>query len=358
MIWTLAIVGIFVTALFVVDQLIAAPKYSDDNSNHFDGSKFINPNDDDTHHYGEVLKWWFSGNDKGPWKKLTLEDVPQSTPITSSLNHDECHITFVNHCTFLIQLDGLNILTDPIWSDRASPYSWIGPKRMRPPGIAFEELPKIDAVLISHNHYDHLDITTVKRLHERYNPQFVVPLGVEKYLQNHGIVNIAHLDWWDEFNLFNQLNITAVPAQHFSGRGLFDRNRTLWCGYVLQGSPGNIYFAGDTGYGDFISEIGTRFNPITTSLLPIGAYKPRWYMKAIHMSPREAVQAHIDLDSHQSIASHYGTFPMADDGMVEPIEELNESREEIGLPDENFVTLKEGQTYRSGHIAKAVGSQA
>ena len=358
MIWTLAIVGIFVTALFVVDQLIAAPKYSDDNSNHFDGTKFINPNDNDTHHYGEVLKWWFSGNDKGPWEKLTLEDISQSKPVSGNLHHNECHITFVNHCTFLIQTNGLNILTDPIWSDRASPYSWIGPKRMRPPGIAFEDLPHIDAVLLSHNHYDHLDIKTVKRLRATFNPQFVVPLGVEKYLHNQGIKNTAHLDWWDEFNLHNQLSLTAVPGQHFSGRGLFDRNRTLWCGYVLHASAGNIYFAADTGYGNFIHEIRNRFGPIFTSLLPIGAYKPRWFMEPIHMSPEEAVQAHLDLESQQSIASHFGTFPMADDGMHEPVEELEKSRQKLGIANDRFFTLDEGQTYIPNNMQKAVGSKA
>jgi len=340
MIWSFAIVGTFVAALFVVDKLLAAPKYNADNSNHFDGSKFVNPGNPEAHHYGDVLKWWFSGNDKGHWEKHTNGEIKQHTP--SESNSDNNKITFVNHATFLLQIDGINILTDPIWSNRASPYQWIGPKRMRKPGIAFEDLPDIDTVLISHNHYDHLDIHAIKRLHEQYDPQFVVPLGVEKLLHKHGISKTIHLDWWEETQTEQQLRLTAVPARHFSGRGLFDRNKTLWCGYVLHTSLGNIYFAGDSGYGDFFKEIGHRFGPMHTSMIPIGAYKPRWFMAPIHMSPEEAVLAHRDVQSQQSIAMHFGTFPMADDGMFEATEDLEIARKSNNISEEQFRILEEG----------------
>jgi L-ascorbate metabolism protein UlaG (beta-lactamase superfamily) len=339
MIWSLAIIGTFITALLVVDKLLAAPTYKADTSNHFNGKKFINPDDADSHHYGDVLKWWLSGNDKGDWHIKDQQEVIQHAPPQRQIT--DCRITFVNHATFLLQFDGINILTDPVWSHRASPYQWIGPKRMRPPGIAFQDLPPIDVVLLSHNHYDHLDIRTVDRLHDKYDPHFVVPLGVERYLHNHGITQTTHLDWWDKSTI-HDLSLTAVPARHFSGRGLFDRNQTLWCGYVLHTSHGNLYFAGDTGYGDFFKEIGQKFGPIHTSLIPIGAYKPRWFMEAIHLSPEEAVLAHRDVQSQQSIAMHYGTFPMADDGMHEPKTDLEKSRANLGISEHEFRIAEEG----------------
>lgn len=341
-----AIVGTVVVALFVVDMLLSAPKYADDSSNHFNGKTFVNPDENGTHHFGEVLKWWFSGNDKGVWKKLEKHNLPRFESPNENISHQEYRVTFINHATFLIQVDGLNILTDPVWSYRASPYQWIGPKRMRPPGIAFDDLPSIDAVLISHNHYDHLDIETVKQLKKQHDPQFVIPLGVEKLLHSHGITRTTHLDWWEDHEVSNGLSLTAVPAQHFSGRGLFDRNQTLWCGYVLHASGGNIYFAGDTGYGDFIKKIGTEFGPMLTSLLPIGAYKPRWFMKSIHMSPEEAIKAHRKLQSQQSFGMHIGTFPMADDGMEEPIEDLAAARKKYGISEQEFSVLQEGKCHQ------------
>lgn len=356
MIWSLAIIGIFVAALLAVDKLLAAPQYKENTSNHFDGNRFVNPNDSVTHNYIDVLKWWLGGNDRGTWHRFDEDDVPQFPAPSSTANGGECRITFVNHATFLIQIDGMNILTDPIWSYRASPYQWIGPKRMRPPGISFDDLPAIDTVLISHNHYDHLDIRTVLKLYEKYDPQFIVPLGVEKYLHHKGITETTHLDWWNNVSLGNQLDITAVPAQHFSGRGLFDRNKTLWCGYVLHSSLGNIYFAGDTGYGKFLKDIGRKFGPMLTSIIPIGAYKPRWFMKSIHMSPEEAVKAHKDVQSQRSIAMHFGTFPMADDGMHEPVEELAKAKDNYQIPEENFSALDQGDTHTTEPVKSATGT--
>lgn len=345
MIWTFTALATFVVALLVVDKLIAAPKYSDNTSDHFDGVKFINPNDSGTHHYWEVLKWWLSRNDKGFWHEVEDTDISFPSP-DKEVHPDEFHATFVNHATFLLQLDGMNILTDPVWSHRVSPYQWVGPKRMRNPGINLEDLPEIDMILISHNHYDHLDIRTVKELHQRYAPQFIVPLGVEKFLHNHDIHKTTHLDWWETHELPEGLSLTSVPARHFSGRGLFDRNKTLWCGYVLHASMGNIYFAGDTGYGDFFKEIANRYGPMHTSFIPIGAYKPRWFMEAIHMSPEEAVKAHKNVQSRRSFAMHFGTFPMADDGMYEPLEDLAEARQKHQVSDKQFSVLEEGESHK------------
>lgn len=357
MIWSLLVVATFVTALFIVDKLIAAPKYKADESNHFDGSKFVNPDEVESHTYFDVLKWWLSGNDKGKWHKVEEHEAIQSVP-QKTVSDDEFHVTFVNHATFLLQIDGLNILTDPIWSYRASPYQWIGPKRMRPPGIKFEDLPPIDLVLISHNHYDHLDIRTIQQLNKKHEPQFIMPLGVERYLHEQGIHQTTHLDWWEDYSFNQQISLTAVPARHFAGRGLFDRNKTLWCGYVLHTSLGNIYFAGDTGYSGFISDIGNRFGPMHTSFIPIGAYKPRWFMEPIHLSPEDAVMAHQDLQSKHSIAMHFGTFPMADDGMEDPTDDLKKAREKYGITDGEFIIPEEGNTkiYQSEKRVEKISS--
>jgi L-ascorbate metabolism protein UlaG (beta-lactamase superfamily) len=343
-IWILAAVLVIVTAFWIVEQLIGAPHYSENQSAHFDGKKFINPDGLNGHHYYDVLKWWFSGNEKGPWYTFTEKDFPEIQKPEQSVNNQDFHVTFVNHATFLLQMEGQNILTDPIWSRRASPYQWIGPKRMRPPGIRFENLPPIDTVLISHNHYDHLDLQTVKDLHQVHDPLFVVPLGVEQFLHDHGISKTVRLDWWEQHQLDNQFSLTAVPARHFSGRGLFDRNKTLWCGYILHTPLGNIYFAGDSGYGDFFKEIGRKFGPMHTSFIPIGAYKPRWFMAPIHISPEEALQVHQDVSSEQSFAMHFGTFPMADDGMKDPPKDLTAARKELEIPESDFIIPKEGQT--------------
>jgi len=345
MIWPFAIGITFLAALFVVDKLLSAPKYVEDDSNHFDGKKFVNPDGAGTHHYGEVLKWWLGGNDKGIWDTYTKNDLPDYPAPKPTVENGSHRITFVNHATFLIQVKGQNILTDPVWSFRASPYQWIGPKRKRPAGVDLDDLPHIDTVLLSHNHYDHLDIDTVKYLQDRFDPQFIVPLGVERYLHNQGVDKTIRMDWWDKYGLGDDITLTAVPARHFSGRGLFDRNKTLWCGYVLENSSGNIYFAGDTGYGDFIRDIKDQIGPINTSILPIGAYKPRWFMEAIHMSPEEAVKAHKELQSERSIGMHFGTFPMADDGMYEPLEDLEKARRKYKVSEQEFMSLQHGELY-------------
>lgn len=332
-------------ALVVVDKLISAPGYKEGTSKQFNGKKFVNGNTLDEHHYGDVIKWWFSGNDKGMWHKLAEDDLPVPRKPARTIGEEELQVTFINHATFLLQFDGLNILTDPIWSNRASPYQWIGPKRMRPPGLKFEDLPPLDAVLVSHNHYDHLDLQTVKDLHRIHDPTFVVPLGVEQFLHSHDINKTVQLDWWQNHRLNEKLALTAVPARHFSGRGLFDRDKTLWCGYVLHTGLGNIYFAGDTGYGDFFREIGRKFGPIRTSFIPIGAYKPRWFMEAIHISPEEAVKVHQEVQSEQSFAMHFGTFPMADDGMFEASNALRQELRKDPLLQQTFRIPIEGERH-------------
>lgn len=340
--WFFAVIIILFIATCIVDYIIKAPGYKGSPSGHFDGLTFSNPSKIKGRGFLDILKWSLN-KEPGPWVKRTDKHLASGGPAEPDAENGEISITFVNHATFLIQVHGMNILTDPIWSKRASPFQWIGPKRMRPPGIRFEDLPEIDVVLISHNHYDHLDIHTAKRLKDRFEPLFITPLGVTKYLHEHNIRNTAELDWWMDHPLSNGITVSGVPAQHFSGRGLSDRDKTLWCGYVLQTPAGNIYFAGDTGYDGFFTKIGEQFSPVDIALIPIGAYRPRWFMVPIHVDPEEAVQIHKDVRAGTSIGMHFGTFPLADDGMEEPLSDLAKARKKYGLSKDQFTVLAEGE---------------
>jgi len=337
MIWT-ALVIILCLLPFVVGALLSAPAYEGPVNDHFDGKRFINPKGAKAKGFGGLIKW-MRERTRGKWaERKNLNPGPRPLP-----RYDGgVRITFVNHSTFLIQVDGINIITDPVWSERVSPFSFAGPKRMRPPGLNFDELPRIDLVLLSHNHYDHLDIATLKRIHDKYNPQYIVPLGVGAYLRSKKIDLVREVDWWQAVEFGTHFTIEAVPAQHFSGRGTLDRDRTLWCGYAIHGDHGNIYFAGDTGYNrDTFKEIGQRTKP-TLAIIPIGAFKPQWFMSPIHCSPDEAVEIFKDLGSPQSIASHFGTFPLADDSFEDPTEGLKNALKLNGIPEDRFLVLNEG----------------
>ncbi len=327
-------------SFLIVGMLISAPSHSGPTSDHFDGKKFINPGNAQAKGLPDVFQWMMQRK-QGPWterKEFSYGEKPY--PFIK----DGVKITFVNHSTFLIQIGNLNIITDPVWSERTSPFRFAGPKRMKQPGIRFEDLPKIDYIILSHNHYDHLDIQTVKNIYKTYNCKIITPLGVKSFLDNNHISSATDLDWWQEISLSDTLSIQSVPAQHFSGRGLNDRDATLWCGYVVKNHQGNIYFAGDTGYNKFtFKEIGERCAPISVALIPIGAYKPTWFMSPIHCSPAEAVQIHYDVKASQSIATHFGTFPLADDGEEEPLIDLTVALKQANLAADKFVVFKEGE---------------
>lgn len=260
---------------------------------------------------------------------------------------DGVRITHINHATLLLQVDGLNILTDPIWSERASPLSWIGPKRVRAPGLALPELPPIDAILISHNHYDHLDIPTLKELHARFAPVVIAGLGNRPSLESAGVHPVVELDWWQAYDL-GGLAIRFVPAQHGSARGAFDRNRTLWGGFVLESTgAGNIYFAGDTGLGPFASHIKQRYTDISLALLPIGHYLPRHMMRQVHMSPVDAVKLHLYLEADISIGMHFGTFHGIGahnaEGVVQHETDLASALQRFQVAPAGFLTLGFGE---------------
>lgn len=336
MIYVLLTPVVVILAFLIVGHSLSAPGYNGPPSDHFTGKKFINPGNPEAHGLGALLKW-LTNRQRGPWKYHHEEaDVKPQETVTQT------RITFINHTTFLIQTQGVNILTDPVYSERVSPFSFAGPKRMRPPGVKFEDLPKIDLVLLSHNHYDHLDVATVTRLKQSFDPVFVVPLGVAKYLQQKDITRIEELDWWKNVSTVS-LNITSIPAQHFSGRGFFDRDKTLWCGYTIGTKDTTICFLGDTGYNEQIfTTIPKRIGDIDLAIVPIGAYKPLWFMSPVHCSPEEAVQIHLDLKARMSIASHFGTFPLGDDGEEDPVLDLARAREKFNIASEEFIPLKQG----------------
>ncbi len=254
-------------------------------------------------------------------------------------------VTWVGHSSLLVQLGGLNILTDPMWSERASPLRFAGPKRWVAPGIAFDELPPLDVVLQSHNHYDHLDDVTVRRL-TRAHPEasWVLPLGLASFAQKRGARNVLELDWWQEQRV-SSLRIAATPAQHFSARGFGDRGDTLWCGFALRAENGrSVYFAGDTGYHPEFARIGERCGPFDVALLPIGAYEPRWFMRYLHMNPEEAVEAFRKLNARVMVPIHWGTFKLTDEAMDEPPRRARRAWEVAGLPADGYRQLAHGET--------------
>jgi N-acyl-phosphatidylethanolamine-hydrolysing phospholipase D len=251
--------------------------------------------------------------------------------------------TWLGHASFLVQMDGINLLTDPHFSPRASPLPWAGPERLIAPPIAHAELPLIDVVLVSHNHYDHLDAPTLRWLAESHAPLFVVPLGVAPLLRKLGAERVVELDWWARHRR-GGLSVMAVPAQHFSGRGITDRNATLWCGYVFEADGRRAYFAGDTGYSPDFAEIGRRCAPLDLALIPIGAYEPRSFMRSMHVNPEEAVQIHRDVGSRLSLAMHWGTFRLTLEPLDEPPQRLIAAREAAGLPASVFQVPLPGET--------------
>lgn len=311
-------------------------------SDHFDGNRYFNPTLPSGHSPSRrsTLKMLREPRSRWPvW--VENKGVPR---LKEPLAADEVAITFVNHATFLIQTGGITILTDPVWSKRASPFRWIGPKRVRRPGVAFEDLPRINVILLSHNHYDHLDVATLTQLRHSFAPTVLAAAGDARVLRPIGFKDTRELDWWSETQINDTLKVTFVPAQHFSARGLFDRQKSLWGGYLIENYGRRIYFAGDTGYSTHFSQIKRRLGPPDIAMLGIGAYEPRWFMKPIHMNPAEAVCAHRDVASKQSIGMHFGTFQLTTEAIEQPQADLERAISDSGIPKSEFVTLHEGET--------------
>jgi L-ascorbate metabolism protein UlaG (beta-lactamase superfamily) len=311
-------------------------------SDHYDGRRFFNPTLAKDHAPSRASLVKMLRTPRSPWPAwVENRGVPR---LDHPLAADEVAVTFVNHATFLIQFDGRAILTDPVWSQRASPFRRFGPRRVRSPGIGFDELPKIDIVLLSHNHYDHLDLATLRRLWRRFDPAVLAAAGDGRLVAPLGFGRLHEVDWWDRIAFDDALAATFVPAQHFSARGLFDRRRSLWGGYVIEARGRRIYFGGDTGYSTHFADIRRRLGAPDVAMLGIGAYEPRWFMQPIHMNPAEAVRAHRDLGAARSIGMHFGTFQLTPEPIDAPQAELARALAESGLPPAEFVTLEEGET--------------
>ncbi|PWU12051.1 MAG: hydrolase [Terriglobia bacterium] len=302
---------------------------------HFDGTRFFNPDAPQVRGLLDLLRWKRTSRaERSP--RFIADVTPSKPPVR--VGAEEIRVTMINHSTLLIQQAGWNILTDPIWSERASPLKAFGPRRHRAPGVRLEDLPPIDTVLLSHNHYDHLDPATLRALLGRHRPHFVVPIGLGQWLRSRNMVPVHELDWGESWRDRGTV-IHSVPALHFSGRGLFDRNQTLWCGYVIEAARRISYFAGDTGFGNHFAWIRERFGPPSVAFLPIGAYEPRWFMSPVHMAPDEAARAHQILGARTSIAIHHGTFQLADESIDAPKKRLREC-----AAADSFLVLENGQS--------------
>ena len=313
------------------------PYYNGPQSDHFDGLRFFNPDAPDTDRgLGDVLRWQRAslGKAKSVW--------PAQVPVTQVVPEASVtglRATLVGHATVLVQMQGLNLLTDPVWAERASPLSFAGPKRVNAPGIDLAQLPPIHAVLLSHNHYDHLDLHALKHLHAVHAMPIFTPLGNDALLRKHiPGVDVRAGDWGDRFEC-GGAEITVVPAQHWSSRGVRDRRMALWGGFMVRNGAGLVYFAGDTGYGDgrIFKALRRDHGQPDLALIPIGAYEPRWFMAAQHVNPAEAVSIMLDLGARQALGIHWGTFKLTDEGWEAPRLALTAALAAHGLPRDRFV---------------------
>jgi L-ascorbate metabolism protein UlaG (beta-lactamase superfamily) len=279
-----------------------------------------------------------------PWPSF-VEDPAYPAPQPAPEAH--VAVTFIGHASFLLQFhNGPTLLTDPIWSERCSPFRFAGPKRVRRPGLAFDALPRIDAVLLSHNHYDHCDIPTLRRLRDRFAPRIFTGLGNGKLLARHGMKDVVELDWWGDAALPGGATATYLPAKHVGARTLLDRGRTLWGGFGIRPADGgSVYFTGDSAWGGHFEEIGHFAGPFDLALLPIGAYEPRWFMQQVHMNPEEAVRAFQALRTRQALAMHFGTFKLTQEAIGEPARALGAARAAAGIPEEDFIVPGCGETF-------------
>lgn len=308
--------------------------------------KYRNNYSSERHGLSGALKWLWSS--RGEYRQFKRVDFAKADndPAFLKANRSEDTLTWVGHATFLIQLQGLNVLTDPVFSRRVSPFTFAGPERLAPLGLRLADLPAIDLVLISHNHYDHLDEAAVRAL-AKANPdtRFVVPLGLRRWFLARGISQVVELDWWQAADLA-AAKVTALPAQHFSGRGAHDRNATLWCSLLLEVAGRKVYFAGDTGYSKDFADIGAAHPDIDLALLPIGAYEPNWFMKSVHVNPEEAVKIFQDLGARHAAAMHWGTFRLTLEPLDEPPQRLRKALAGEGIADERFFVMQHGESRR------------
>jgi L-ascorbate metabolism protein UlaG (beta-lactamase superfamily) len=319
--------------------------YSGPVSDHFDGERFFDPDGAPPKSLGEVLRWQFgAGRQRAAWPEWSPSPYADIPP--ARVTGDQVRLSFVGHVSWLIQTSGLNILVDPVWSARASPFSFAGPQRHNDPGIAFERLPAIDVVLVSHGHYDHLDVATLSQLAAKSSPRVITPLGNDLTMRGADeTIRAEAFDWHRRVELGGGIAVTLVPTRHWTARGLFDRNKALWASFVLETPAGKIYIVCDSGYGDggHFRRVAAAHGRLRLAILPIGAYEPRGFMRDQHMNPSEAVKALADCGAEQALAHHHGTFQLTDEAIDAPVIALHAALDEAEMPREKFVALKPGQ---------------
>jgi L-ascorbate metabolism protein UlaG (beta-lactamase superfamily) len=313
-------------------------------SDHCDGERFRNPAGPAVRSFLDLPKWW--------WQRLrgqgerwpATASAPRVPVLPAQVADGQVAVTPVGHATFLLQFPGCTVLTDPVFAHRAGPWGLFGPPRIRPPALRREELPAVDLVVLSHNHYDHLDLDTLRWLSRERRPQVITPLGNKPWLERNGVGRVTELDWWQSHLPHPEMHVVCTPAQHWSSRGPWDRCRTLWGGFMLKTPAGSVFFCGDSGWGSHFTDIRVRLGPAALALLPIGAYEPRWFMEAVHLNPEEAVRAHLALGARRSIGMHYGTWQLTDEGIDAPLHALAEAVQTHGIKPDHFTTLDFGET--------------
>lgn len=314
-------------------------------SDHCDGWRFFNPpGGAKERSLLELPKWWWQRRVHGLRANWPVQAAtPRLPALPATIPPGKLAVTFIGHSTFLLQGAGFSLLTDPIFSSHAGPGGRFGVERTRPPALSLAQLPRIDGVLLSHNHYDHLDLSALRWLWHHHRPKVITTLGNQRWLQGRGIPDVVELDWWQS-HWTSSLEVTCTPAKHFAARTPWDRNRTLWGGFAITTPAGSFYFAGDSGWTERFAEIGTRLGPFHLSLIPIGAYDPRWFMAAIHMNPEEAVRAHLAVRSRRSLGMHFGTFQLTDEAIDAPLIALAEARAKHQIAQADFDVLGFGET--------------
>jgi len=321
------------------------PYYAGPVSDHFDGLRFFLPEQPPDKSLKDLLRWRLARGGRKAWPKRhpsPFQDRPPSAV-------EGLRVVLIGHASFLIQAAGLNILIDPVFSERASPVSFAGPKRVNPPGIAYQDLPPVHAVLITHNHYDHLDLAALGRLWQEHRPRILAPLGNDTIIRAvHPQIPVETLDWGEPMELGHGVTAHPTPSCHWSARSMRDRRMALWCAYVLTTPAGTIYHVGDTGFGDgrIFRDVRARFGPPRLANLPIGAYEPRWFMKPQHMNPEDAVKAFRLLEAEQALGHHWGTFRLTDEGVDDPPRALAAALAEAGIPAERFRPLRPGEAWQ------------
>ena len=336
--------------------------YSGPVSDHFDGRVFYNRGHDGPRSFADLLRWNFlEKNERWPDAFPSPHPPVPDHELAKGAESGRVRIVHIGHASFLVQTHGRSILFDPVWSDRASPVSFAGPKRLNPPGLSFAALPPIDCVVVTHNHYDHMDMTTLGRLVARFRPRVITPLGNDTILRegigrtHAGALDVRAVDWGDVIELADGLRLHTVPSLHWSARGMRDRRHALWASFVLETPAHRLYCVGDTGFGDgtVFRDVRQRFGAVDLALLPIGAYEPRWFMRAQHMNPADAVAAFELLGAKRALGHHWGTFKLTNEGIEHPARHLSTALAEKGIAPERFVALSTWRCIRSSSRSSA-----